>query len=124
MAEPVFYDPQRARWKRLRRLVDVLVAALSAEASFQGAQRKRKRQRTRSSEKAGQPLPPEVEVAGVRGEAKSGRRHSGGVLRSLGCGQLFFSARLRPPDRFALSRLAARAHSRRPPAGRGGPEQP
>jgi spore germination protein YaaH len=29
MAEPVFYDPQRARWKRLRRLVDVLVAALS-----------------------------------------------------------------------------------------------
>src|SRR5271157_2506657 len=30
MAEPVFYDPRRARWKRLRRLVDVLVAALSA----------------------------------------------------------------------------------------------
>ena len=25
MAEPVFYDPQRARWKRLRRLVDALV---------------------------------------------------------------------------------------------------
>jgi cellulose synthase/poly-beta-1,6-N-acetylglucosamine synthase-like glycosyltransferase/spore germination protein YaaH/peptidoglycan/xylan/chitin deacetylase (PgdA/CDA1 family) len=34
MAEPVFYDPQRARWKRLRRLVDVLVAALSALAIF------------------------------------------------------------------------------------------
>jgi cellulose synthase/poly-beta-1,6-N-acetylglucosamine synthase-like glycosyltransferase/spore germination protein YaaH/peptidoglycan/xylan/chitin deacetylase (PgdA/CDA1 family) len=34
MAEPVFYDPQRARWKRLRRLVDALVAALSALAIF------------------------------------------------------------------------------------------
>jgi cellulose synthase/poly-beta-1,6-N-acetylglucosamine synthase-like glycosyltransferase/spore germination protein YaaH/peptidoglycan/xylan/chitin deacetylase (PgdA/CDA1 family) len=30
MAEPVFYDPKRARWKRLRRLVDVVVAAFSA----------------------------------------------------------------------------------------------
>src|ERR1700691_3130693 len=27
MAEPVFYDPERARWKRLRRLVDVAVAS-------------------------------------------------------------------------------------------------
>jgi len=34
MAEPVFYDPQRARWKRLRRLADVLVAALSALVIF------------------------------------------------------------------------------------------
>ena len=34
MAEPVFYDPQRARWKRLRRLVDVVVAALSALIIF------------------------------------------------------------------------------------------
>ena len=34
MAEPVFYDPRRARWKRLRRLVDVLVAALSALIHF------------------------------------------------------------------------------------------
>src|ERR1700680_3458019 len=34
MAEAVFYDPQRARWKRLRRLVDALVAALSALAIF------------------------------------------------------------------------------------------
>src|ERR1700758_3430596 len=34
MAEPVFYDPQRARWKRLRRLVDALVAALSALILF------------------------------------------------------------------------------------------
>jgi peptidoglycan-N-acetylglucosamine deacetylase len=34
MAEPVFYDPQRARWKRLRRLVDALVAALSALIIF------------------------------------------------------------------------------------------
>ena len=34
MAEPVFYDPQRARWKRLRRLVDVLVATLSALIIF------------------------------------------------------------------------------------------
>jgi cellulose synthase/poly-beta-1,6-N-acetylglucosamine synthase-like glycosyltransferase/spore germination protein YaaH/peptidoglycan/xylan/chitin deacetylase (PgdA/CDA1 family) len=34
MAEPVFYDPQRARWKRLRRLVDALVAALSALVLF------------------------------------------------------------------------------------------
>src|SRR6266436_8133292 len=34
MAEPVFYDPRRARWKRLRRLVDALVVALSALVIF------------------------------------------------------------------------------------------
>jgi peptidoglycan-N-acetylglucosamine deacetylase len=34
MAEPVFYDPQRARWKRLRRLVDALVLALTALIVF------------------------------------------------------------------------------------------
>ncbi|HVI07349.1 MAG TPA: glycosyltransferase [Candidatus Binatia bacterium] len=34
MAEPVFYDPQRARWKRLRRFVDALVLALSALIVF------------------------------------------------------------------------------------------
>jgi len=34
MAEPVFYDPRRARWKRLRRLVDALVAVLSALIVF------------------------------------------------------------------------------------------
>src|SRR6202142_3967766 len=34
MAEPVFYDPRRARWKRLRRLTDALVAALSALVIF------------------------------------------------------------------------------------------
>src|SRR5712671_5257800 len=34
MPEPVFYDPQRARWKRLRRLVDAVVAALSALIIF------------------------------------------------------------------------------------------
>src|ERR1700685_1046258 len=34
MAEPVFYDPRRARWKRLRRLADAFVAALSALIIF------------------------------------------------------------------------------------------
>src|SRR5271167_2117709 len=34
MAEPVFYDPRRARWKRLRRLADAVVAALSALVIF------------------------------------------------------------------------------------------
>jgi cellulose synthase/poly-beta-1,6-N-acetylglucosamine synthase-like glycosyltransferase/spore germination protein YaaH/peptidoglycan/xylan/chitin deacetylase (PgdA/CDA1 family) len=34
MAEPVFYDPQRARWKRLRRFVDALVLALTALIVF------------------------------------------------------------------------------------------
>src|ERR1700693_5933731 len=34
MPEPVFYDPKRARWKRLRRLVDVLVAIFSALIIF------------------------------------------------------------------------------------------
>src|ERR1700692_90498 len=34
MAEPVCYDPQRPRWKRLRRLVDAVVAALSALIIF------------------------------------------------------------------------------------------
>src|ERR1700735_3136645 len=36
MAEPVFYDPQRARWKRLRRFGDATVAALSALIIFFG----------------------------------------------------------------------------------------
>src|ERR1700758_2048754 len=34
MAEPVFYDPRRARWKRLRRLVDVTAVFLSALIIF------------------------------------------------------------------------------------------
>jgi len=34
MVEPVFYDPQRARWRRLRRLLDALVAAFSALVIF------------------------------------------------------------------------------------------
>ncbi len=34
MPEPIFYDPRRARWKRLRRLVDTAVAALSALIIF------------------------------------------------------------------------------------------
>ena len=34
MAEPVFYDPRRARWKRLRRLFDVLGVSLSALIIF------------------------------------------------------------------------------------------
>jgi len=34
MAQPVFYDPRRARWKRLRRLVDALAVAVSALVIF------------------------------------------------------------------------------------------
>ena len=34
MAEPVFYDPRRARWKRLRRLFDVFAVALSVLVIF------------------------------------------------------------------------------------------
>src|SRR5579863_7142108 len=34
MVEPVFYDPERARWKRLRRFVDVAVVAISALVIF------------------------------------------------------------------------------------------
>src|SRR5580698_523484 len=34
MAEPVFYDPQRARWRRLRRFVDAGVVVLSALIIF------------------------------------------------------------------------------------------
>ena len=34
MAEPVFYDPRRARWKRLRRLVDVTAVLVSALIIF------------------------------------------------------------------------------------------
>src|SRR5579863_10258753 len=34
MAEPVFYDPRRARWKRLRRLVDVTAVIVSALIVF------------------------------------------------------------------------------------------
>ena len=34
MAEPVFYDPQRARWKRLRRLFDVTAVLVSALLIF------------------------------------------------------------------------------------------
>ncbi|MGA8762088.1 MAG: polysaccharide deacetylase family protein, partial [Candidatus Sulfotelmatobacter sp.] len=34
MAEPVFYDPRRARWRRVRRLFDVSAVALSALVFF------------------------------------------------------------------------------------------
>ena len=34
MAEPVFYDPQRARWKRLRRLVDITAIVVSSLIIF------------------------------------------------------------------------------------------
>ena len=34
MAQPVFYDPRRARWKRLRILLDVLAVTLSALVIF------------------------------------------------------------------------------------------
>jgi len=34
MAEPVFYDPRRARWKRLRRLIDVTAVLVSALIIF------------------------------------------------------------------------------------------
>src|SRR5258708_33693031 len=34
MAEPVFYDPKRARWKRLRRLVERVLAGLSGGIIF------------------------------------------------------------------------------------------
>jgi peptidoglycan-N-acetylglucosamine deacetylase len=34
MAQPVFYDPRRARWKRLRRLVDVSAVLVSALIVF------------------------------------------------------------------------------------------
>src|ERR1700731_3182077 len=34
MAEPVFYDPRRARWKRLRRFVDVTAVFVSALVIF------------------------------------------------------------------------------------------
>lgn len=34
MAQPVFYDPRRARWKRLRRLVDVTAVLVSALILF------------------------------------------------------------------------------------------
>src|SRR5579862_9053870 len=34
MAEPVFYDPRRARWKRLRRLLDVTAVVVSALVIF------------------------------------------------------------------------------------------
>ena len=34
MAQPVFYDPRRARWKRLRRLFDVVAVVVSALVIF------------------------------------------------------------------------------------------
>jgi hypothetical protein len=34
MSEPVFYDPRRARWKRLRRLFDTLAVVFSALIVF------------------------------------------------------------------------------------------
>jgi cellulose synthase/poly-beta-1,6-N-acetylglucosamine synthase-like glycosyltransferase/spore germination protein YaaH/peptidoglycan/xylan/chitin deacetylase (PgdA/CDA1 family) len=34
MPQPVFYDPQRARWKRLRRLIDVSAVCISALIIF------------------------------------------------------------------------------------------
>ena len=75
MAQPVFYDPERARWKRLRRTFDVAgsraspllviffvytalrdeplpeLLLLAAEARLQRAERKRKREGQRAAKK-------------------------------------------------------------------------
>ena len=34
MAEPVFYDPRRARWKRLRRTLDIVAILVSTLIIF------------------------------------------------------------------------------------------
>ena len=146
MAEPVFYDPRRARWKRLRRLIDVSAVVISAliiffvytalrdeplpellfspqKRAFKALKESEKEKSPRSPEEAGGTLSSQVEAGGVAGQAESGRRHSGGVLCSVGRGQFFVAAQLCPSDRHSLSRLAARAHHRRTTAGRGRSDQ-
>ena len=140
MAEPVFYDPRRARWKRLRRLVDVTAVFVSALIIFfvytalrdeplpelLFSPQKRAFKALKESEK---------EKARDRQKKLAARSHRKSKLAASqvklnqeeGIRAAFYvpwdaasfsSLRiLRPPDRHSLSRLAARAHCRWTTAG-------
>src|ERR1700758_749399 len=87
-------------------------ALLPAKARLQGPEGERKRKGPRATEETGGPFPPQIQAGGVAGQAESGRGHSRGFLCALGRSQLFVAARVCPPDRHALSRLAPRPHRR------------
>ncbi len=141
MAQPVFYDPRKARWKRIRLAFDVIGVSITLLVIFFAytalrdeplpdlllAPQKRPYHALKEKEKEKAKERRKL-AAAHRGHRKSksapsqvklnaGRRYPRRILRALRRRQLLVSARIRPADRSALSRLAAHHHSRRPPAG-------
>ena len=146
MAEPVFYDPRRARWKRLRRAFDITAVVVSALIIFfvftalrdeplpelLFSPQKRAFKALKESERA--KAHERTRKAAARSRRKSKLAASQVTLnQSEGIRAGFYVpwdaasfsslALVRPPDGHALSRLAARAHSRWSSAGRGRPDQ-
>ena len=95
MAQPVFYDPRRARWRRLRRLFDVTAVLVSAliiffvytalrdeplpellvltaqKRALKALKESETRESPRPPKEVGRPLSPQVQTGGIAGEAES-----------------------------------------------------
>ena len=135
MAEPVFYDPRRARWKRLRRAFDVTAVVVSAliiffvftalrdeplpellfspqKRAFQSPEGKRAGEGPRTHQESRRALPPQIEAGGLAGDVLNQSEGIRAAFYVPWDAASFSSLRLRPSDRHALSRLAARAHRR------------
>ena len=146
MAEPVFYDPRRARWKRLRRLFDVTAVVVSVlivffvytalrdeqlpellffpqKRAFKALKENEKQRARDRVKKAVARSHRTVEAGRFPSHTEPGRRHPGGFLCAVGCSELFFPTCLRAANRPSLSRLAACSHSRRTHSGSGRPDQ-
>ena len=132
MAEPVFYDPRRARWKRLRRSFDVVAVLVSAliiffvytalrdeplpellfspqKRAFKALKESEKDRARERQKQACCTLSSQVKAGGFAGQTEPGGRDSRRLLRALGRSQFLLTARLCPPDRHSLSRLAPRS---------------
>ncbi len=140
MAQPVFYDPRKARWKRIRLAFDVIGVSITLLVIFfaytalrdeplpdlllapqkrpyhalKEKEKEKAKERRKLATSAAAIANPKAAPSQVK--LNAGRRHPRGILRALRCCQFFVLARICPADRSALSRLAARHHAGRPAA--------
>ena len=122
MAKPVFFDPRKARWKRIRLAFDVIGVSITLLVIFFAytalrneplpelllapqkrpyrALKEKEREKAKERRKlaAVHARPSQVQVGALAGEAESGRRHPRRVLRTLRRRQLFILARICPAD--------------------------
>ncbi len=109
MSKPIFFDPDRRRWKRIRKSIDITVVVLSLLIVFFALTvvRKtniptvlladqKKNYRALKLNEPKKPLrkgdSPQDADPGLAGRAELRRRDSRRVLCDLGCGQLQFAA--------------------------------